>query len=324
MSTAANKDQIRKRMRERGLSEHEIKRFLKMVPETDRKESGSILLSEITAADTSAILDVDSLAGEIKDLDRRGKELLSKVVVIKLNGGRSTTMGGDVPKGTLTAKDGLSYLEIISRQIEAFDKHWQEPVPLVLMDSFFTHAPTLAIIDRFPVPIRTFQQSQVPRLLQDSLAPLDTGTEEDWVPPGHGDIYESLDHSGLLKQLLAEGRRWAFISNLDNLAATLEPWIPALIEREEIDFLLEVTDRTETDRKGGTLIVRNGRPDLLEIAQVSAGDKQRFQDIDRFPVFNTNNVWVDLQALSDLLAKDNLKLPVMQNRKEIMGHRIIQ
>jgi UTP--glucose-1-phosphate uridylyltransferase len=139
--------------------------------------------------------------------------------VIKLNGGRSTTMGTRVPKGILQAKDGLCYLEIVIGQVEALRRKWQVQVPLVLMNSFFTHGPTLELVQRVNTPVLTFVQNQVPRLVEDTLVPLDTGTDEDWVPPGHGDVYLSLYRSGLLERLRKDGYRWAFISNLDNLAA---------------------------------------------------------------------------------------------------------
>ncbi|VEL25896.1 unnamed protein product [Protopolystoma xenopodis] len=45
---------------------------------------------------------------------------------------------------------------------------------------------------------------------------------EAWYPPGHGDVYRCLFKSGLLNHFLHEGRTWAFISNIDNLGATVE------------------------------------------------------------------------------------------------------
>jgi UTP--glucose-1-phosphate uridylyltransferase len=87
---------------------------------------------------------------------------------------------------------------------------------------------------------------------------------------------------------------------------------------------MEVTDRTEIDRKGGTLIVRDGSLDLLEIAQVSPDEKEQFMDIDRFRIFNTNNLWVNLEALATTLEDDSLNLPIIRNRKTIAGVPVIQ
>jgi UTP--glucose-1-phosphate uridylyltransferase len=317
-------EEIYQKMERRGLHVATIEGFLRMLRQAGEEESAYVPLDSVSPPDSSLILNTAHDAVEVKELEERGTELLSQAVMIKLNGGRSTTMGGDVPKGTLVAKDGRSYLEIIAGQVKAFDTKWNVSVPLVLMDSFFTHEPTLEVISHFDIPVRTFVQNQVPRLVENTFQPLETGTDDDWVPPGHGDVYASLSSSGLLDQLIAEGRRIAFISNLDNLAASLEPWILGLIERERIDFLMEVTDRTEADRKGGTLIVRDGHLDLLEIAQVAAEERDRFMDVNQFRVFNTNNVWVDLEALSSALNRQALKLPIIQNRKTIDGAKVVQ
>ena len=43
-----------------------------------------------------------------------------------------------------------------------------------------------------------------------------------WYPPGHGDIYISLKRSGLLDQFVKEGKELMFVSNIDNLGATVD------------------------------------------------------------------------------------------------------
>ena len=324
MEFAHSEQRISEKMSRHGLPAKAVDGFLALVRRLRTERSAYIPLREVSAPDSSLILEPASEPDALRRLETLGRDLVSRAVVIKLNGGRSTTMGGEVPKGTLIAKDGRSYLDIIAGQMKAFERRWGTTVPLVLMNSFFTHNPTLDVVRDFEVPVRTFVQNQVPRLVTDTLEPLETGTHEDWAPPGHGDVYESLKWSGLLDRLLAEGRRIAFISNLDNLAGTLEPWILGLIEEESVEFLMEVTPRTEVDRKGGTLVVRNGRLDLLEIAQVAPEERDRFMDINEYRVFNTNSVWVDLKALSEALEKDALRMPVIRNEKSVAGSEIIQ
>jgi UTP--glucose-1-phosphate uridylyltransferase len=316
-------ERIRRKMASRGIHPEAIENFLQMVEQINDERSAYVSLDQVSTPDAGLILNAPD-PKSIAKLAERGRSLLTKAAVIKLNGGRSTTMGGMVPKGILTAKNGRSYLEIIIRQIEALRREWGIQMPLVLMDSFFTHGPTLEIVGRFDLPVLTFIQNQVPRLVEGNLEPLESGTDDDWAPPGHGDVYESLLRTGLLDKLRKNGCRWAFISNLDNLAAFVEPWILGLIEAEGIEFLLEVTARTKVDRKGGTLVVGNGRLDLLEIAQVAPKDRESFMDIDRFRVFNTNNVWVNLDALAAALKDKSLRLPLILNHKTIGRHKVIQ
>lgn len=96
------------------------------------------------------------------------------------------------------------------------------------MNSFNTHTMTQKILNKYQnhsIQIETFNQSRYPRIFRETLLPLPTninGTLEDWYPPGHGDIFPALVNSGLLDKFLAEGREYLFISNVDNLGATVD------------------------------------------------------------------------------------------------------
>jgi len=82
-----------------------------------------------------------------------------------------------------------------------------------------------------------------------------------------------------------------------------------------------VTRRTAADRKGGHLAKRNrdGRLLLRESAQCREEDESAFQDIKRHRFFNTNNLWIRLDALRDALAVCNgfIPLPMIRNQKNI-------
>lgn len=76
---------------------------------------------------------------------------------------------------------------------------------------------------------------------------------EAWYPPGHGDIYASFANSGLLDQLIAEGKEYVFVSNIDNLGATVDLFILHHLMSQPADrrceFIMEVTDKTRADVK---------------------------------------------------------------------------
>lgn len=76
---------------------------------------------------------------------------------------------------------------------------------------------------------------------------------EAWYPPGHGDIYASFYNSGLLDQLIAQGREYVFVSNIDNLGATVDLHIlHQLVSQpngKRCEFIMEVTDKTRADVK---------------------------------------------------------------------------
>lgn len=252
---------------------------------------------------------------------------LDQAVVIKLNGGLGTSMGMSRAKSLLEVKDGLTFLDVIARQVLALRESTGARVPLVLMNSFHTRDDSLALLERYAdlgadVPF-DFVQHKEPKLLVDGLAPPEWPRDPslEWCPPGHGDIYPALLTSGMLAALLERGYRYAFISNSDNLGATLDPRILAWLAAERLPYVAEVTERTPADRKGGHIatLKETGGLILRETAQTPEEDMDAFTDVDRHPFFHVNNLWVDLRALDALLRERDgvLGLPMIVNEKTV-------
>jgi UTP--glucose-1-phosphate uridylyltransferase len=194
------------------------------------------------------------------------------------------------------------------------------------MNSFRTDEETRHALRDYPALTAdlptTFVQHRFPRVRIEDLAPAESphDTELEWSPPGHGDLYPALVTSGLLPRLRERGYRYAFITNIDNLGAAFDLGLLGYLARERLHFLMEVAERTLRDRKGGHLArLADGRLLLREIAQCPEEDRDHFQDVERHRLFNTNNLWVDLQALERELEAHGgvLPLPLIRNRKRL-------
>lgn len=201
---------------------------------------------------------------------------LSKLAVLKLNGGLGTTMGCVGPKSAIEVRDGMTFLDLTVRQIEYLNVSNNVSVPLILMNSFNTDNETRKIIQKYQgqdLNIWTFNQSRFPRVQKEALLPCPTnpiGQGSDWYPPGHGDLFEALNNSGTLDRLLADGKEYLFVSNVDNLGATVDLKILDHLVESGSEFIMEVTNKTKADIKGGTLIEYKDSIRLLELAQVPA------------------------------------------------------
>ncbi|HEX7677579.1 MAG TPA: UTP--glucose-1-phosphate uridylyltransferase, partial [Thermoanaerobaculia bacterium] len=258
-----------------------------------------------------------------------GVAAMDRVAVLKLNGGLGTSMGLDGPKALLIAKGGLTFLDIVCRQVLAQQRRSCR-MPLILMNSFRTHQASLEFLSRYPglasdVP-RDFCQSTVPRLDADGVALPKTLGEAALCAPGHGELFAALAATGMLKTLLQSGYEYLFVSNVDNLSATVDENILGYMVRERVPFLMEVVRRTAADRKGGHLARRatDGHLLLREVAQCPDEDIGYFLDIERHPYFNTNNIWIQLSRLDEVLVAHGgiLDLPLICNPKTIqIGRR---
>jgi UTP--glucose-1-phosphate uridylyltransferase len=306
------------KMRGDGVAEAAIATFAELYERLVAGESG--LMGESAIEPVESVPDAD-------ELPDGGEEVLDQVVVLKLNGGLGTSMGLDGPKSLLEVKEGLTFLDVVARQLIALRERTGARLPLVLMNSFSTREASLARLAAYPgleadVPL-DFLQNKEPKLLADTLEPVAWPDDPalEWAPPGHGDLYPALVSSGMLATLLEHGYRYAFVANVDNLGAVLDPRILGWIARQQIPFLMEVADRTGADRKGGHLARRAGEDGLVlrEIAQTPDDDLQAFQDITRHRYFNTNNLWLDLRALDAALREREgvLALPMIVNRKTV-------
>ena len=315
MSAATDK------MRAAGVAEVAVDTFAEQLERLRAGETGVLAESELEPV--AELPDAD----ELPDDEEGARAALERTVVIKLNGGLGTSMGMTAPKSLLEVKDGLTFLDITVRQILGLRERTGARLPLVLMNSFATRDASLAALapyEALPVDgvAADFVQSKAPKLRAEDLEPVswpdDPGLE--WAPPGHGDLYASLQSSGTLEALLDAGYEYAFVANVDNLGAVMEPRILAWLARERIPFLMEVADRTEADRKGGHLARRAGGGLVLrEVAQTPDEDLDAFQDIGRHRFFNTNTLWIDLRALAAVLAERGgvLGLPMIVNRKTV-------
>ncbi len=304
-------------MRRNGLPEAIIRSFGNYFERVKSGQTGLIAETEITPV--TSLPNADEFSSNER-LSTSGKAALKQTVVLKLNGGLGTGMGLGRAKSLMNVKQGQSFLDIIARQALA------QGTRQLFMNSFSTRDDTLHALAAYPalasgIPL-DFLQHKVPKISQSDLAPVSwpANPEYEWCPPGHGDIYIALVTSGMLKKLLDEGYRYVFVSNADNLGAVMNTSILGYFASYDLPFLMEVTDRTEMDRKGGHLALsRDGQLILRESAQCPEEDQSAFENISQHRYFNTNNLWLNLEALERMMKDtgNTPDLPMIRNAKTV-------
>ena len=315
-------------MQRDGLPEPVINNFERLFECVLRGETGIIQEEEI-----EPVLEVDSLeslhaSGEAA---REGRKLLNKLVVVRLNGGLCTTMGLEKAKSLLVVKNSYSFNDIIALQLRTLGQSTGVAIPLIHMTSFSTDSDVQVMMKAYPdlspseLPA-TFQQHRHPKIYADSMSPAKEAIEDfNWNPPGHGDIYASLIATGLAEKLLSMGKRYLFVANADNLGATVEPAILGYMAQTGAPFLMETAERTKADAKGGHLARRRSTGHLLlressQAPTTSTGEIiPQFQDVSLYRHFNTNNLWLDLEAVVRVAKshEGTVPLPLISNRKTV-------
>ncbi|MEK9628556.1 MAG: UTP--glucose-1-phosphate uridylyltransferase [Nitrospinota bacterium] len=299
----------------------QLEEFERLLNQVRNKPTKALDWSSIHSPNDSMQVDYESLADPgVKP------ENFSRLVIGKLNGGLGTSMGCAGPKSLIKVKDEKSFLDLIVEQVRVLNQKWNCDIPLLLMNSFYTDKEIGEFVSKTDLPITTFKQNMFPRLHSESFLPLNPEEwgEQAWYPPGHGDFYHCIEQQGILSNLINDEKDILFISNADNLGAVADAKILNYMIDKEIPFLIEVTPKTPADVKGGTLYEQNGKLKLLEIAQVPEKHIDEFCSQEKFSVFNTNNIWINLVALEEKLKDGPLSLNVIQNQKKIQGKPVVQ
>ena len=313
--------QATEKMRAAGVTDTAIAIFADYYAQLAAGTTG--LVSEESIAPIGDVARLEDVTGSPEDVDA-----FARTVMIRLNGGLGTSMGLSKAKSLLPVRDGLSFLDLIARQVLAARARYGVRLPLLFLHSFNTQDDCLAALAGYPslavegLPL-DMVQSQEPKLRSDDLTPVSWPADPtlEWCPPGHGDIYPTLLDSGILDRLLAAGFRYANVSNSDNLGASPSPVLAGWFARTGAPFAAEITPRTPMDVKGGHLARRrsDGRLILRESAQTTPEDMRYFTDPAIHPYASTNNLWFDLQVLRDVLRERGgvLGLPIIKNEKTV-------
>jgi UTP--glucose-1-phosphate uridylyltransferase len=320
-------DLFRPKMKNAGVSVPAIKAF--------ERGYAQLVANETAMLPESAIEPVESLPCSDNLPEPSAQEtagLLAKCAILKLNGGLGTSMGLEKAKSLLEVRPGVTFLDLIARQISHFREMSGANVRFLLMNSFSTSDDTRAFLAKRPelgdVDSIELLQNKTPKIDAATFMPVEwpANSENEWCPPGHGDLYPVLSGSGALDRLLSAGVQFLFVSNSDNLGATLDPKLLKWFAGSGAPFAMEVTARTPSDRKGGHLARSIGSANsgdgkllLRESAQCPDADMDEFQDITRHRFFNTNNLWLRLDRLKEMLDQSGgfLPLPVIQNKKTV-------
>src|SRR5260370_4761149 len=240
------------KMREAGISPAAIDGVRVEYRKVIERGTGLIPEDSISAIEQLPRLDDASASGF-------PSELLAATVIFKLNGGLGTSMGLEGAKSLLVVRPGITFLDVIVRQFLQTRSEHSAKLGLYFMNSFNTSAGTRAALTHYPElggpPAMELLQSKAPKINAKNLLPATwpRNPQLEWCPPGHGDIYPSLLGSGLLKSLLSNGKKFLFVSNSDNLGATLDLRILHYFADSGAPFLMEVTRRTPPDLKAALL-----------------------------------------------------------------------
>ena len=304
MASNSIDDATRRELSRFGFDDAQLARFAARAGDTAQPYlTGTI--TPPTADDTSALPPRGT--DDHRVLAERGQQAIDAghVGVVILAGGMATRFGG-VVKAIVPVTKGRSFLDLKLADIPA-------SVPRYVMTSFATH-------DRIAQQLvdEKLAAEVFPQLVSLRLTPAgelfheDDGSLSPYAT-GHGDLTFALRASGVLEKFRARGGKYLYMSNVDNLGATLDPAIIGAHIARGAKITAEVV-RKEKGDKGGAPARVDGVPQIVEAFRFPPSFDQ-----DSIPLFNTNTFVFDADAIDR-----DFELTFFRVEKKVGDARVIQ
>jgi UTP--glucose-1-phosphate uridylyltransferase len=275
--------------------------------------SGSV--TSPSAEDLVELAPRDSEDG--RSLAAVGQAALAKgeVGVVVLAGGMATRFGG-VVKAVVEVVPGGSFLRLKLADIRAVAERNACTIPVFLMTSFATSDEIQRAVRASAdprTPIRIVEQSVTMRLTSAGEVFRDALGKPSLCATGHGDLLPALRASGSLASFRQSGGRMLMISNVDNLAASLDPRVIGAHCRGGKSATVEVV-RKESGDRGGIPARVDGHLQIVEEFRLPADF-----DSSQVPFFNTNTFVFDAAAIDR-----DFDLDWFSVRRKVDGRETIQ
>ena len=234
------------------------------------------------------------------------------IAMVVLAGGMATRFGGGV-KAVAEVIDGRSFLDVKLGETARLARDLGCEIPTVLMTSFATDEIVRAhVAERHLGEPLVFRQTAAPRFEPDGRVFLDGDGKASLYGPGHGDLLDSIRLSGTLAELRQRGVHSIAVSNVDNLAARLDPAVIGMHLLAGTPLTVEVVPKGADT--GGAPARVDGRPQLVESMRFPEGFDQS-----SIPVFNTNTAMITVAAL-----EHHVDLTWLVAQKQVNGRVAIQ
>ena len=229
-------------------------------------------------------------------------------------GGMATRMGGIV-KALAEVVPGHTFLSMRLAENRTASARAGRAIPLWLMTSEATHSVLVDALAKAGAPeqVACFMQDLSLRLAPDGKLFRGDDGQPSIYATGHGDLVDALRRSKLLDGFVARGGKYVWITNVDNLGASIDEALLGAFIESGSDVQCEVCSKAGD--KGGIPVHAEGKLQVLEEYRLPAGF-----DPSRVVVFNTNTFLVRAEPI----ARAALGWTYFEVEKKVEGRPAIQ
>lgn len=276
-----------------GFDDAQLKRFAARAGE----RADNFITAAITPPAADDVSTLPALGSpERAELARRGEDAIraGRVGVIVLAGGMATRFGG-VVKAAVPVVDDRSFLDLKHADVRHLSTRLGVPITTYVMTSYATHDRIVEQVRDEKLETASAKVECFPQFVSLRLTPSGEIFEDNGEPSpyatGHGDLTFALRASGVLDRFRGAGGTLLYMSNVDNLGATLDPAVIGAHLAGGAKITAEVVRKDPGD-KGGAPARVAGVPQIVEAFRFPPSFDQS-----SIPLFNTNSFVFDAEAI---------------------------
>ena len=209
-------------------------------------------------------------------LRKKGQALIDdgKVAVVTLAGGQGTRLGHDGPKGTFVVdpNTGKSLFEI---QCDRMKKISGGKLPWYIMTSHLNDSETKRFFEE--KDYFGCDKNNITFFVQNRIAVMDIEGQPVYeadgsimrAPNGNGGCINSMESTGVLRDMKKRGVEYVFICGIDNcLARPAEPLFVGFAEEEGAEIAAKSVMKKYASEKVGIFCKKNGCPAVMEYTEI--------------------------------------------------------
>ncbi|CAN0911690.1 UTP--glucose-1-phosphate uridylyltransferase [Linum grandiflorum] len=260
--------------------------------EFQRSEQSKSITRTSSATDEVLVVPYESLVPILEDSEET-KQILDKLVVVKLNSTLGTAVGFNGPKSMIDVRDGVTSLDLLVNQIQNLNQKYGSDIPLVLINSARTHDDTSKVLEQYStsnIDILPVQQGQ-----QLGESPDVLENENKLYASDQAAALRSLIDSGALDVLLAKGKEYVLVVSPDNSAVAVDAKILNHLITNKIELCME----------------------LGEIAEDPSA-----HSMEKFKFISTKTLWLSLNAIKRLAGTNSLKVDNVSTSEEVEDNQL--
>ena len=250
-------------------------------------------------------------ASERKMYEEYGEAAIrrGKLAVVTMAGGQGTRLGFNGPKGAFVfdPDSQKSIFEALADTMKEACVRFDVKIPWYIMTSRENNEATKKFFWQhqffgYPGKVKFFIQGELPMLSLDGKVLLDKNYHIKFAANGHGGTLFSMEKSGVIAEMKADGIKWISINGVDNvLVKPVDPLFVGLAVVHKVKGAIKSIAKASPREKVGVICRKKGRVGVVEYTEIS-NQMANLRDQEG------NLIYGDAYALFNLYSIEGLEL----------------